>query len=75
MLETTRPFAQWELADKIHLTSTRTESVGANVHPEEGMEETVAETKDVNDTTIGRWVVKWGADGTGTCHQMGRVVR
>jgi len=75
LLQTTRPFAQWELADKIHLTSTRTESVGVNVHPEDGMEETVAETKDVNGTTIGRWVVKWGTDGTGTCHQMGHVVR
>jgi hypothetical protein len=49
--------------------------VGANVHPEEGLEETVAETMTADGTIVGRWVVKWGADGAGACHQTGHIVR
>ncbi len=45
------------------------------MHPEEGLEETVAETMTADGTIVGRWIVKWGAGGAGTCHQMGRVVR
>ena len=75
LIETRRPFAQWELAQDLVLTSSRTESVGANVHPEEGLEETVAETMTADGTIVGRWIVKWGADGAGTCHQMGHIVR
>jgi hypothetical protein len=63
------------LANILVLTSSRTESVGANVHPEDGLEETVAETMAADGTIVGRWIVKWGAEGAGTCHQMGRVVR
>ena len=43
--------------------------------PLPGLEETVAETRDQNGTIIGRWVVQWGENGQGTCHQVGRVVR
>jgi hypothetical protein len=75
LIESRRPFAQWELADALVLTQNRTESVGANVHPEEGLEETVAETRTADGTIVGRWVVKWGAGGAGTCHQTGHVVR
>jgi len=75
LIESRRPFAQWELAKVLVLSPSRTESVGANVHPEEGIEETVAETRTADGTILGRWIVKWGADGAGTCHQMGHVVR
>jgi hypothetical protein len=75
LIETRRPFAQWELARILVLTSSRTETVGANVHPEEGLEETVAETMTADGKIVGRWIVKWGADGAGTCHPMGHIVR
>lgn len=45
------------------------------MHPEEGLEETVAETMTGNGTIVGRWIVKWGVDGAGTCRQVGHVVR
>ncbi|KAF9529725.1 hypothetical protein CPB83DRAFT_764543 [Crepidotus variabilis] len=75
LIETRRPLARWELADKIRLTDCRKEAVGTNVHPQEGSEETVAETRDEKGEVIGRWIVKWGADGEGQCHQMGSVKR
>ena len=39
------------------------------------LEETVAETTDKDGTTIGRWVVRWGENGEGTCHEVGSIVR
>ncbi|KAF8162374.1 hypothetical protein BJ912DRAFT_1068868 [Pholiota molesta] len=75
LIETRRPLAKWELANKIHLTANRTDAVGTNVHPEPGQEETVAETRNEKGEVIGRWIVKWGEDGDGTCHQVGYVVR
>ncbi|KAF9486029.1 hypothetical protein BDN70DRAFT_870537 [Pholiota conissans] len=75
LIETRRPLAKWELADKIHLTANRTDAVGTNVHPESGHEETVAETRNEKGEVIGRWVVKWEENGAGTCHQVGKVVR
>ena len=67
--------AQWELAREISLTNSRVKEVGTNVHPEAGVEETVAETFDQNGEVVGRWVVKWEGNGQGKCHQTGEVVR
>ncbi|KAF8963668.1 hypothetical protein BDZ97DRAFT_988036 [Flammula alnicola] len=75
LIETRRPLAKWELAEKIHLTANRTDAVGTNVHPEPGQEETVAETRNEKGDVIGRWVVKWEENGAGTCHEVGHVVR
>lgn len=69
LIETKRPMAKWELADSIVVSPNKQESALP------GLEETVAETRDKNGTIIGRWVVKWGENGQGTCHQVGRVVR
>jgi hypothetical protein len=66
-VETRRPFAKWELADKITLSDNK------SVTP--GQEETVAETLDKDGKVIGRWVVAWGEGGEGTCHQVGKVNR
>jgi hypothetical protein len=40
-----------------------------------GQEETVAETRDKDGNTLGRWVVTWGENGEGTCREIGHVVR
>jgi TMEM70/TMEM186/TMEM223 protein family len=56
-----RPFARWELAEKVAREG------------EEG-EETVAETRDGAGRVLGRWVVRWG-DGAGECREVGRMVR
>ncbi|CAA7258964.1 unnamed protein product [Cyclocybe aegerita] len=75
LIETRRPLAKWELAEKIALTPIRTHAVGTNLHPADGQEETVAETADANGNVMGRWIVKWGENGVGTCHQVGHVIR
>jgi hypothetical protein len=75
LIETRRPLAKWELAEQITLTQSRTDAVGTNVHPTLGKEETVAETTNERGEVIGRWVVKWGEGGVGTCYEVGHVVR
>lgn len=75
LIETRRPLAKWELAEKIRLTPSRTDAVGTNVHPAAGHEETVAETRNEKGDVIGRWVVKWDENGSGTCHEVGYVVK
>jgi len=67
LIDTKRPFAKWELAEKIILPDTK--------HTMQSLEETVAETTDKDGDTIGRWVVKWGENGEGACHQVGSIVR
>lgn len=70
LVETSRPFAKWELADSIVL------STAANTKtPLLGQEETVAETMDKTGKVLGRWVVKWGENGEGTCREVGSVIR
>ncbi|KAF8178681.1 hypothetical protein K438DRAFT_1844225 [Mycena galopus ATCC 62051] len=63
-------FAKWELAQLVllppHLRATL---------PAPGTEETVAETTDARNRVLGRWVVRWGENGEGACHEVGRVVR
>ncbi|KAF8911529.1 hypothetical protein CPB84DRAFT_926655 [Gymnopilus junonius] len=75
LIETRRPLAKWELADRIALTQNRTDAVGTNVHPAPGQEETVAETRDSKGEIVGRWVVKWEEGGVGICHEVGHIVR
>ncbi|KAF5380435.1 hypothetical protein D9615_004666 [Tricholomella constricta] len=67
LIETKRPFAKWELADSLVLPGDKT------VEP--GQEETVAETMDKDGNVLGRWVVKWGEGGEGTCHEVGKIIR
>jgi hypothetical protein len=67
LIETKRPFAKWELAEKVMIPDCKF------IAPSH--EETVAETTDKNGNIIGRWVVKWGENGEGTCHEVGSIVR
>ncbi|KAF7362274.1 hypothetical protein MVEN_00573900 [Mycena venus] len=59
-------FAKWELAQLVllppHLRATP---------PAPGTEETVAETTDAQNRVLGRWVVRWGENGEGACHEGG----
>lgn len=67
LIETKRPFAKWELAEKMVLPDSKSIALSH--------EETVAEIIDKDGNTIGRWVVKWGENGEGICHEVGSVVR
>ncbi|PPQ63041.1 hypothetical protein CVT24_005987 [Panaeolus cyanescens] len=75
LIETRRPLARWELAPQIVLTASRAQEAGINVHPTPGSEETVAETRNQAGDVLGRWIVKWGENGHGVCHEAGRVNR
>lgn len=68
VVPTKRPFAKWELAGLVLLPPDL-----RNTTP--GQEETVAETVDARGHVLGRWVVKWGEGGEGTCREVGTVVR
>jgi hypothetical protein len=63
-------FAKWELAQLVLLPPHLRDAP-----PAPGTEETVAETTDVQNRVLGRWVVRWGENGEGTCHEEGSVVR
>jgi hypothetical protein len=67
--ETKRPFARWELAQRVMLPAEEVQK------PAPGTEETIAETADENGNVMGRWVVRWGDNGMGECHEVGKVVR
>ncbi|KAG6813296.1 hypothetical protein H0H92_012451 [Tricholoma furcatifolium] len=67
LIETRRGFAKWELADSLVFPADKA--------AEPGSQETVAETADKDGNVVGRWVVAWGEDGKGTCHEVGKVVR
>ena len=68
-----RPFATWELAEAFRLPPAEVEQERANgLLPRE---ETVAETFDTRGKVVGRWIVQWAEDGTGTCDGSGKVVR
>ncbi|KAL0955807.1 hypothetical protein HGRIS_002015 [Hohenbuehelia grisea] len=69
LIETRRPFAKWELASSVTLPAN------AVTEYKPGQEEAVAETMDKNGALVGRWIVKWGEDRQGTCHEVGSVVR
>ncbi|KAJ7169111.1 hypothetical protein C8R43DRAFT_982294 [Mycena crocata] len=63
-----RPFAKWELAQFVLLPPDMRNTTS-------GQEETVAETTDADGRVLGRWVVTWGENGEGNCHEVGTVVR
>ncbi|KAK7057594.1 hypothetical protein R3P38DRAFT_3304062 [Favolaschia claudopus] len=43
--------------------------------PAPGTEETVAETTDAQNRVLGRWIVRWGENGEGSCYAQGTVIR
>ncbi|KAF9228516.1 hypothetical protein BS17DRAFT_725703 [Gyrodon lividus] len=75
LVETRRPFAKWELAQEIQLPPPSEDAVTAGKGGAPGEEETVAETLNERGEIIGRWIVKWGEGGAGTCQANGKVLR
>jgi len=68
-----RPFATWELAEAFRLPPAEAEQERTSgLLPRE---ETIAETFDEKGKVVGRWIVKWAEDGSGTCGESGKVVR
>lgn len=72
LLETRRPMAKWELATQLTMPASRLATEGKQLA---GTQETVAETTDGEGKVLGRWIVSWGEDGEGVCHEAGNVVR
>ncbi|KAF5326057.1 hypothetical protein D9611_000280 [Ephemerocybe angulata] len=72
LIETRRPMAKWELASQMTLPASRLATEGKSLV---GTQETVAETVDHTGKIIGRWIVTWGENGEGVCHQAGHVVK
>lgn len=73
LVPTNRPFATWELAECFKLSPKEVESwKSQGLLPRE---ETIAETMDKDGRTIGRWIVSWDENGTGTCYEVGKVAR
>jgi hypothetical protein len=68
LVDTSRPFAKWELAESVHVDGKSRDTVP-------GTEETVAETLDSRGAVVGRWIVKWGEGGQGTCREVGKISR
>ena len=75
LVETTRPFAKWELPLAIQLPPPEEDVITAGKAGTLGEEETVAETLNHKGEVIGRWIVKWGERGTGSCRGTGKVLR
>jgi hypothetical protein len=75
LVETRRPFAKWELAQVLQLPPPSESAVMAAKGGDPGEEETVAETLDEKGEIIGRWIVRWGEGGAGTCQATGKVLR
>ncbi|CCL99252.1 uncharacterized protein FIBRA_01267 [Fibroporia radiculosa] len=73
LVPTSRPFATWELAEAFQLPSSEVELArGQGTIPGE---ETVAETFTRKGDVVGRWIVRWDENGTGTCTQAGKAIR
>ena len=75
LVETTRPFAKWELPLEIQLPPPDEDIITSGKAGAAGEEETVAETLNDKGEVIGRWIVKWGEGGTGSCRGSGKVLR
>jgi hypothetical protein len=75
LVETNRPFAKWELPLAIQLPPSDEDNTAAGKAGAPGEEETVAETLNDRGEVIGRWIVKWGEGGTGSCRGTGTVLR
>ncbi|KAF9061804.1 hypothetical protein BDP27DRAFT_1428569 [Rhodocollybia butyracea] len=80
---TDRPFAKWQLAEKLVLPEQAEPSSASpaslpNLTPAQGSQETVAETFDASGDLIGSWIVTWDnheGRGVGTCRAVGTVVK
>ncbi|OCH90608.1 hypothetical protein OBBRIDRAFT_812647 [Obba rivulosa] len=73
LVPTSRPFATWELAEAFKLSPAEVE-VGRR-DKTLPREETVAETMDKDGGVVGRWIVRWDEEGTGTCREVGKINR
>lgn len=73
LVPTNRPFARWELAEAFKLPPAEASAEKAN--GDLPREETIAETMDKNGKIVGRWIVKWDEDGSGTCRGTGKIVK
>lgn len=75
LVETSRPFAKWELPLAMQLPPPDEDIVTAGKAGAPGEEETVAETLNDKGEVIGRWIVKWADGGAGSCRGTGKVLR
>lgn len=74
LVQTTRPFAKWELAETVTFASPKDVGAGRKAG-EPGEEETVAETVAADGEVTGRWIVTWEEGGVGRCRKVGSMVR
>lgn len=75
LVETTRPFAKWELAQNVSFFPVKDSTESIKQAGESGQEEMIAETIADNGEVLGRWIVKWEENGVGRCRQVGNVIR
>ncbi|KAH7928685.1 hypothetical protein BV22DRAFT_1004269 [Leucogyrophana mollusca] len=75
LVDTKRPFAKWELAESVLLPPAEEDAVSAAKMGAPGQVETVAETMNSKGEVLGRWIVKWGEGGSGSCEGTGKIVR
>lgn len=75
LVETSRPFAKWELPLAIQLPAPEEDDAATRKAGSPGEEETIAETLNDKGEVIGRWIVTWGEGGTGRCRGTGTVLR
>ncbi|KAK0459111.1 uncharacterized protein EV420DRAFT_1538346, partial [Desarmillaria tabescens] len=62
IIDTSRPFAKWELAKSVALPVERRPTIPPKLWIRNG-------------EVIGSWVVRWARNGEGTCRPIGSVVR
>lgn len=74
LVQTTRPFAKWELAETVSFAPPQDAGTGRKAG-EPGEEETVAETVAADGEVTGRWIVRWEEGGVGHCRKVGSMVR
>jgi hypothetical protein len=75
LVETTRPFAKWELAETVSFPPEKDGAEPTKQAGESGQEELIAETFNGDGEVLGRWIVKWEENGVGRCRQAGNVIR
>lgn len=73
LVPTNRPFAKWELAEAFQLPAA--EAAAEKAKGNLPREETIAESLDESGRVIGRWIVQWDENGSGTCRHMGKIQR
>ncbi|KAF7973062.1 hypothetical protein HWV62_16366 [Athelia sp. TMB] len=75
LVQTTRPFAKWELAETVAFGSAQPGVDAVRRAGEPGEEETVAETISADGEVTGRWIVRWEEGGVGRCRKVGSIIR